>query len=291
MMIFNKFKLGFFSIVGYLYKLLVDIKLLNVPDLKPENGVDVIVSLTSYGRRVRSNVVYYTLVSLLRQDVQPAHIILWLADSEWNEMTIPRKLKSLETKGVEICYYKDVRSYKKLIPTLVKYPDKTIVTVDDDVIYSKDLLTRLIEEHKAYPRDIICMACRMPLMKKDGLSYNYREWPELKENHEGKILFPVGVGGTLYPAGSLSEEVLNENVFLKYCPLADDVWFWFCGMLNKTNKRYIKKKGRDYSFDSLYQYFHKSAALTYANNLGHQNDEQIKKLFDYYNFVVNNVIM
>lgn len=290
MKILGKFLLGVNAIIGYLKKISIDLCLLNIPELVREekDEVDVIVSLTSYGRRVRTNVVYYTLVSLLRQKLQPSHIILWLAEDEWNENTIPKRLKSLEAKGIDICYYKDIKSYKKLIPTLLKYPDRTIVTVDDDVIYSRDTISCLVEAHESNSHDIMCLVCREPVLKDGGLSYNYRDWPELDKCKEGKLLFPVGVGGTLYPIGSLHSDVLKEEVFMKYCPLADDVWFWFCGLINNTNKRFIKKKGTDYSFDSLYQYFHKSAALTYTNNLGHQNDEQIKKIFEYYNYRIDN---
>lgn len=286
MMIFTKLKLGFFSIVGYIYKLLVDIKLLNVPDLKPENGVDVIVSLTSYGRRVRSNVVYYTLVSLLRQKLQPAQIVLWLADSEWNEMTIPQKLKSLEAKGVEICYCKDIRSYKKLIPTLVKYPDKTIVTVDDDMIYSSDTLETLWVAHDKNPNEIVCTVARKPSLE-NGLIGRYNDWEDslihpFKNEIQGYDLFPVGVGGVLYPVGSLHDDVVKEDLFMTFCPYADDIWFWFCGWRKHTAKRYVQKKGNDVSFDSLYQYFHKGSALTHKNSQEDQNDIQIRNLFKHY---------
>lgn len=50
---------------------------------------------------------------------------------------------------------KDIRSYKKLIPILKKYPNKIIVTADDDVIYKKDWLERLYKDHLKYPNYIL----------------------------------------------------------------------------------------------------------------------------------------
>lgn len=56
---------------GYFYKWLVDLHIYNVPKLNIDEAANVIVSLTSYGRRIESNVLYYTLVSILRQSVSP----------------------------------------------------------------------------------------------------------------------------------------------------------------------------------------------------------------------------
>jgi hypothetical protein len=40
-------------------------------------------------------------------------------------------------------------------------------------------------------------------------------------------LFPTGVGGVLYPPGSLDPEVMNEGAALATCPSADDVWLYW----------------------------------------------------------------
>ncbi len=279
----GKLELGLLAIIGYLYKLLIDIHVLKIPCLNNEGGADVIVSLTSYGRRVKTNVVYYTLVSLLRQKVQPSKIVLWLAEDEWNDNNIPDKLSSLKEKGIEISYCKDIRSYKKLIPTFTKYPGSNVMTVDDDVIYSSDTLSTMLNTHNNYKEDILCYVSRNPDII-DGLPQGYGHWKEFMRNEEGYLLFPVGYGGTFYPKGALHEDVCDERLFMSLCPMADDVWFWFCGIRNKTYKRCIAKKGIDLSFDSLYQYFHKGSALTHSNNQNNQNDVQIRKLFDYYNF-------
>ena len=122
-MIYRKLCFGINAIIGYIYKFAIDLHLLAIPNLRNMDN-DIVVSLTSYGRRVRTNVVYYTLVSLLRQKTQPDKILLWLAEDEWNDEIIPVKLKRLKEKGVEILYCRDIKSYKKLIPTIKEYPDK-----------------------------------------------------------------------------------------------------------------------------------------------------------------------
>ena len=289
----RKLLLGINAIKGYAYKLLVDIHVLSIPNMKPQSGDGIVVSLTSYGRRVRTSVVFYTLVSLLRQKRQPDRIVLWLASEEWNDDTLPYKLKIIKQKGVEILYCEDIKSYKKLIPSLREFHGCTIVTVDDDVIYSKDTIQAMLVEHNKYPRDIICTVARKPLII-DGVPMCYSEWDDsllesFEHGYNSVFLFPVGVGGVLYPSGSLHNDVLDDSIFLQYCPTADDIWFWFCGLRNNTTKRYIVKSGKDFSFDALYQYLHRGAALTHSNCALHQNDAQIKRLFEYYHYKIGKV--
>ena len=271
------------SLKGFLYKMAVDLNILGIPNLNKQADESVVVSLTSYGRRVKNSIVFYTLISLLRQNRQPTKIVLWLAEDEWTDDSIPKRLYDLKQKGVEICYSKDIKSYKKLIPTLQKYPTYAIVTVDDDMIYSRDTMDALLKEHVNHPQDIICLDGRKPLIEY-GIPQRYRDWEELDKETEGLFIFPVGVGGTLYPVGSLADIVFSEDVFMRICPMADDVWFWFCGLEKGTNKRFITKKGLDLSFDSLYQYFHKGSALTHSNSGMNQNDNQIKELLRYYGY-------
>ena len=267
------------SLEGYMYKFAVDTNLSPIPPLtKDYDGI--IISLTSYGRRVSNNVVFYTLVSLLRQRVQPSRIILWLAKDEWSDDKLPKKLSSLKDKGVEIRYCDDIRSFKKLVPTLEICPDGNIVTVDDDMIYNSDFISQISEAHQKYPNDIICMDTRIVQLE-DGIPTHYDRWGEYAEEVSGKMVFPVGVGGILYPAGSLNKDVLRKDLFMKLCPLADDIWFWFQGLRNSTNKRYVRKKHRDLTFDALYQFFHKGSALTHSNYEEHQNDRQFRDLFEF----------
>ncbi len=278
---FHKFKLLYNSLLGYFQKWMIDTGMYKVPPLSPCLDSGIIVSLTSYGRRVSSNIVFYTIASILRQTVQPSRIILWLAENEFSDELLPPKLFNLKNKGVEIRYCKDIRSYKKLVPTLGICEDSCILTIDDDMIYSKNLLERVLIEHSKYPQDIICLNSSKPKLK-DGIPVNYKEWEDYDGETSNKLVFPVGVGGTLYPKGSLHEDVIKEDLFMKLCPIADDIWFWFCGLRNGTNKRYVIKNKKDTSFDRVYQTIHVGSALTHSNKFEHQNDKQFRDLFEYY---------
>ena len=121
------------SLIGEIYKYLIDAHILR-PYKKPTNPSHgtpkVIVSLTTYGRRVRK--VHYTIISLLRQSYKPDMVILWLDNENWNDQNLPNTLLKLKEKGLTIKYCADLKSYKKLIPALMEYPDSIIVTCDDD---------------------------------------------------------------------------------------------------------------------------------------------------------------
>ena len=282
----NKFFLFAKCLYGYIHKFLIDVGIYNIPTLGQHKEVCAVVSLTSYGRRVKTNVVYYTLVSILRQTVHPSHIILWLSKEEWSDDTIPPKLYALKKKGVEIRYCKDIRSYKKLVPTKELYPKDVIVTMDDDLIYSDDVLETLYNSHLSHPESIICLNANIPVIK-NGVPVSYETWEKCKFSQEGKTLFPIGVGGVLYPSNSLNKDAFNESLFEKLCPFADDVWFWFNGLRNSTNKLFVVKKKSNYAFDDIYQYFHKGSALTHSNRFEHQNNDQINNIFNYFNVRLN----
>ena len=78
---------------------------------------DIIVSLTTYGRRIHS--VYATIESLMEQTMKANRIILWL-DTSFQGKPLPQSIEMLKQRGLEVAFCKDVRSYTKLVPALCK---------------------------------------------------------------------------------------------------------------------------------------------------------------------------
>jgi hypothetical protein len=106
--------------------------------VKHENKCQYIVTLTSYGKRVKSTAPY-TICSLLNQTILPDRIILWLA----NGTVIPPILKDLTKKGIELKFCEDIKSYKKFIPALKQFPNDVLITADDDVYYPENWFEQL----------------------------------------------------------------------------------------------------------------------------------------------------
>lgn len=252
-----------------------------------ENRPHLVVSLTSYGRRVKKT-VYYTIISLLKQSRRPNRIILWLDDS-WNTENLPSRLRALTKLGVEINFCPDIRSYKKLIPTLQIACDDIIITVDDDVYYSSNLLSILYNSYLKQPESVQCTRALHVGVYHDGTLAPYKTWNKATDADDlaDTPVFPIGEGGILYPPGSLFKDVTRKDLFQALCPNADDIWFWCMAKLNNRSHNVVTSKKLYYSFDALYQYFHKGAALTHSNRIENKNDVQFDNVIKHYPNIIH----
>lgn len=202
-----------------------------------DTTLSIIVSLTSYPKRI--NLVHKTIQSLLRQDLTPEKIILWLAVEEFphKEKDLPVSITRLINDKFNVFFYHNIRSYKKLIPTLKLYPDSVIITVDDDMVYGENLLNSLVSSYLKYPSMIHCCRCHLVQLDNDANPLPYKKWlwnDSLSHINPSYRNFFTGVGGVLYPPHSLSLDVFDEKKFNKLCPDGDDVWFWAMAVLNGT---------------------------------------------------------
>ena len=191
---------------------------------------EVIVSLTTYSKRYYE--VYLTIESIMQGTVKPNRIILWLAD-EMKDQYIPVSLQRQMERGLEIGYTKDIRSFKKLIPTLKKYPESIIITIDDDVLYEYDMIENLINAYNADTCHVHGGRLRSFNLDKHGMPEDYRKWKEVRSvGVASPRNMCIGVGGVLYPPHCFTDEVFNEAAFMDLCPHADDIWFWCMANMN-----------------------------------------------------------
>lgn len=247
------------------------------------DGKDVIVSLTSYGRRINKTLPY-TIYSLFHQSVMPSKIVLVLDNFERD--TIGTRLELFKSKGLEIIFDdRDLRSYKKLIPTLEKYPDEIIITVDDDVFYRRHFIENML---KSYNEDKTCIHANMLhqiTLDSEGNLNEYRNWidTDFVKNLDITKGFPVGEGGIMYQRKLLHQDVNDVNLFKKLCPRADDIWFFVMAKLIGTKYREVKaQKNYFVPLDVFYQYTHKEASLAASNRDENMNDVQMNNVLNYY---------
>jgi len=199
--------------------------------------LELIISLTSYPPRI--NTINLTIKSLLNQSLKADKVILWLAPEQFpnKEKDLPKNLTILCNYGLTIDWYHDIKSYKKLIPTLIKYPNAIIATVDDDAIYPYQWLEKLYTSYQKYPKNI--HAHRVTQIYYNGTfqtiagGYHYYK----NGNYLNKL---VGLGGVLYPPYCFYKDILNETLFMKLAPTNDDQWFWFQGVLNGFKVRVVE---------------------------------------------------
>lgn len=201
----------------------------------------VIVSLTSIPSRL--GIIHLTIRSLLVQSYPAEKIILWLNESLYGQL--PLSLSKLESDRFEIRYVNLTCSHRKLIHSLELYPEKIIVTCDDDLMYDSSWLYRLYESHAAYPKDIIAHECRLIRFTSAGQPAPYAEWKtESRTDISEPWLMPIGYGGVLYPPHCLYGDVQNRELFLQLTPKADDLWFKAMSYLAGTNTRRSANPGK-----------------------------------------------
>jgi len=247
--------------------------------------VPIIVSLTSYGDRIK-NVVPYAIISILAQTLRPSKVLLWLDGRKWNMANIPIMLQKLRPYGLEIKFCKDVKSFTKLVPSLRMYANDTIVTIDDDLFYSSTFIEEIYSAHLKNPNKIIVENFCYPELSSNGVK-SYRDWKEYHfVNDSSKfspmLIFPQGFGGVLYPANSLYKDVINETLFMKLAPHADDIWFYIMGIINKTEKCCIIDSQTKYYFLDLFRQIKTKDRLHDVNVGECQNDVQLENLLEYY---------
>lgn len=244
----------------------------------------IIVSLTSYPARI--NTVHYSIKTLLNQDLRADKVILWLASEQFpnREKDLPSELLKLTTQGLTIDWHHDIKSYLKLIPALKKYPNDIIITADDDALYARDWLKKLYNSYLQEPDAIHCH--RVHRITLDGCKVlPYEQWQQWQNNsnsffdhHAIYAHFLTGIGGVLYPPYCLALNVFNEEIFMKICPTADDVWFWSQAVLAKTKIKLVRHAlGHPKTIDGT-----QDTALMQINVGLHQNDQQIANVLEAY---------
>lgn len=247
---------------------------------KTKRSQQLIVSLTSFGERVHD--VYLTIESLLQQSIQPDRIILWLNEPLSLDF-LPALLERQKRRGLEVEVVSDYRSYDKLIHALKAYPEATIVTVDDDVIYPFDFLEHLYYAHLQEPQTIFFYRGHQIKISTTGEIQPYLSWKGEQASTSDSILnFPTGNGGILYPPHSLHPQVLDCELFQRLAPTADDIWFRAMSLLQGTPCKRIVAPRHNFQ-QGMQLKVHQDLGLMQVNIAQQANDSQLQNVFAHFN--------
>lgn len=280
-------------------KLLVKYQALNLANLlriqaltsnkigvEPNSPRRLVVSLTTFDKRLDD--VYLCIESLLQQSLRPNRILLWLSEEEFPPgTTLPASLLKQQNRGLEICYCpRDIASYKKIIPALSLCPEDNIVTVDDDVMYPVDMLDKLYRTHLKFPRAVVANVTHQLARDSSGRVLPYKKWPRGYHVDEPKAdVFPVGIGGVLYPPNCFHTAVLDEVLFTELCPRADDIWLKFmalkAGTLAISAKNYRSLANQNLIIQGSQQFALKR--MNKSKKVG--NDLKIKNIMKHFGFL------
>lgn len=242
---------------------------------------NVIVSFTTYEKRID----FYedTILSIVNGNVLPEFICIYVAESMHSLMKQKSSLVfELEKMGiVKIRIVEDLKSYKKIVFALQDFPEKDIVICDDDVLYTKNWLQKLVDTHKKIDnkKTVICHRCHHVLYNKDGSFKKYIDWQwNIVGGNASKDNFATGIGGVLYPSGSLPAIAADKNLFMQLAPSADDIWLWFCAI----NNGYKIVRANSFSVFRVIPGTEETG-LRHTNVAQDINDQQIFACYKYFN--------
>jgi hypothetical protein len=232
----------------------------------------LIVSLTSYPARI--NEVWITIESLFLQNYKPWKVVLVLAEPEFPNKKLPATLVDQINRGLEIIWTeRNIKSYKKLLPVREKYPDSFIITVDDDIVYERSRIKKLIKGYMDNPGSVV--GCRGKEVVFENNAFRpYMEWPLADMSSASYRTMFTGIGGILYPPGLIDEDMLLDiDTAQDLTPTADDIWFW-----TATVSSHVPVRCLGYNRNLSIKFREIDDSLTKINCVEGGNDIQMKAI-------------
>lgn len=259
------------------------VRSVNYSGLSGKKDIALIVSLTSFPARIEY--VHIPIESMLMQSVKPDMIILWLAETQFpnKEKDLPQELLDLTQYGLSIEWCDDIRSYKKLVPTIEKYPEAAVITIDDDLYYSPKIIEKLVSSSKLKEKTISCHRAQR-IEKAEG-DCDIRKFvrkdiwcPYPRPSFLNQL---TGGAGTYFPAHSLYKDVVDRKLFMNLAPTNDDIWFWAMAVLGGYRCNVVKR--REKFLYPVKNSQHEGIALNHYNNHGSMPVyEQMQNIFNHY---------
>ena len=134
-----------------------------------------IVSLTSYGERLRKCLVDNTIRTILNQTIKPFKIVLCLFNEDVKYCS--EYLRTLiANKNIELLVCnEDIGPHKKYYHTMMKYRNNPIILLDDDILYTNDVIESLLINYIKYPNCINSRRCHNITFNNDGTIKPYKQ--------------------------------------------------------------------------------------------------------------------
>lgn len=248
--------------------------------IEKEKSTPIYVSLTSYPARIKDS--YYTICSILAQTKKVNKIILVLTQEEFpdREKNIPSEILALKEKGLEILWAdNNLKPHNKYFYTMQKYPLAAIITVDDDILYSRSTVQKLLDSYKKFPKAISAL-CTNKLVNNDGKALPYSHSIPCYDTYIHSPRFDLsaeGYAGVLYPPSILPNEAFNIDIIKKCAPIADDIWLKYMELLGNIPVVCAAKFKAPIVISQV-----QSRALYKINKGKNQNDFQQQKIIEYF---------
>jgi hypothetical protein len=205
---------------------------------------DVDVSLTTYGRRTAWT--FLTIESIGLGELRPRRLILWIDEPEVVAHP-PAQLRRLMKRGLEIRPCEKAGPHNKYYPYTREFADdcSLLATADDDVLYPRWWLHRLVEAYARHPSDVV--AHRAWTVIRNGRGYApYCQWQLCSTIESSFDYFATGVSGVLYDHTMVDVLRRSGRGFADVCPRADDVWLHFVAVSSGIKVRQVESQAAEF---------------------------------------------
>ena len=252
-------------------------------------GYDVIVSLTSYPDRFLDESIYDCLNTIVGQKTDIRYKIVFSIYKNDIEKMPNKLVEYCIDNNIEILKCDDdIKGHKKYYYVSLKYKNTPIITLDDDIIYSKYIVNSLYNSYKNNPNVISSVWVRRIKLSNGKIS-SYKEWDDGYKIDDISFYNSFGSGaGTLFPP-EMFDIKLDINDIKKY--INQDEFF----LLKNSMERGIPVKFVPYlydekKYDNTYcskicgyilgstKTYHIDTALCKVNNQNNKLDDDIKSL-------------
>lgn len=257
-------------------EILNDYKLREMGVNSEHREIKVTASLTSFPARI--NYVHIAIKSLLLQSYKPDRVILWLANEQFLDSTLPQCLTELINYGLEIKWCDDLYGHKKYYYCIKEQQEnEVVITFDDDIIYPIDAIKRLVEKHKEFPNCLICERAQAIDYDERGKVKNPGNWKTISDigyKLPSYSLNPSPGGGCLIPYNGFYKDAIDEQKIRALAYKNDDLWYMFMAAENGT--RTIKTQ----KYHKIFTLINGSQVTQMAieNVVGNKNLEIMDKL-------------
>ena len=110
----------------------------------------MIVTLTTWDKRIQN--IPTVLNSIYDNTITPTKTVLNLSTVNFSNKILPTNIEDyIRENNIEIIWHtEDNKVWKKLLPTLQKYPNELVLSIDDDFIYPNYMIEDFLETYDKY---------------------------------------------------------------------------------------------------------------------------------------------
>ena len=204
----------------------------NSDHVQVKENDQIIVSMSTMPWRCEN--IVETATSLIEGTRSPDKFVLYITHDDFSE--IPFDIKEFAKKNSKFEVHWADKNYKvatKLIPALKEYPNSIIINVDDDYVYSKDLVENLYNSYEKDRDAVHTVAGHRIGITSKGILYNAQSYAFNRYDYltkfrtKGYDIMYLSGHGTLYPAHVFDNtNMFNDEERMSHWGTQDELWGW-----------------------------------------------------------------